>query len=446
MAWTTVHLRVTTPLFNGGAEADASPASRDDETGIRVASIRGAMRFWFRAMAGAFTGPDLAALAAMERRVFGGIAGAASAVNAQGDEPHATPSPLLLRIPGSPDALPPSARRDWLRPGDDRKWIIYLLGQGLGDLVHGTLKRPSVEPGTEFELKVGFRHPAGEDSQIADAVETLAFASLWLTCTYGGIGARTRRGFGGLRVAGVDGPRPSPWQGDALLTPGIDHYEHLRHIWLNGPLVPCMNSFAVLAGRRDLDARAWGDITPTFPVLSPKYTGAALSEKKFGRWDQALSYAGEEFRNFRANANYESARYRPKRKTAEWNEVVGGSKQHFPLGVLGLPVNYQRGVSVNVIGAGDVPLRRSSSLWLRVAGHGQTKRLLSFAFHTEFLPGSPPPHVRVLDRGQPRPTKPNLDVDTGDIRDVTGQWMRTISAGGTFTEDHRRTLPRAPES
>ena len=56
MAWTTLTLQVTTPLFNGGADPDGAAGFRpDQESGIRVASIRGAMRFWFRALAGCIT-------------------------------------------------------------------------------------------------------------------------------------------------------------------------------------------------------------------------------------------------------------------------------------------------------------------------------------------------------------------------------------------------------
>ncbi len=84
MPWTTLTLQVTTPLFNGGADIGPS-----DGTGIRVSSIRGAMRWWFRALAGAVTGPDLALLSQLERKVFGGAAA--------GDDGRS--SPVRLRIP-----------------------------------------------------------------------------------------------------------------------------------------------------------------------------------------------------------------------------------------------------------------------------------------------------------------------------------------------------------
>src|SRR6266699_1692612 len=97
MTWTTLTVQVTTPLFNGGADPGGTAGFRpDQEAGIRVASIRGAMRFWFRALAGCLTGPDLRLLATLERRVFGGAAGRGEA------EEGSAPSPVLLRIPVQP--------------------------------------------------------------------------------------------------------------------------------------------------------------------------------------------------------------------------------------------------------------------------------------------------------------------------------------------------------
>src|SRR5579863_4570864 len=103
MEWTTLTLQVTTPLFNGGADPDGSAGFRPDhEAGVRVASVRGAMRFWFRALAGVLTGPDLPLLAALERRVFGG------AGDGTRDSAGSAASPVLLRIPKQPPVVPAS--------------------------------------------------------------------------------------------------------------------------------------------------------------------------------------------------------------------------------------------------------------------------------------------------------------------------------------------------
>jgi len=52
MPWTTLTLRVSSPLFNGGAD-------QASDAGVRASSIRGAMRFWFRALAGCASVSDL---------------------------------------------------------------------------------------------------------------------------------------------------------------------------------------------------------------------------------------------------------------------------------------------------------------------------------------------------------------------------------------------------
>src|SRR5580692_708432 len=130
MTWTTLTLQVTTPLFNGGADPDGSAGFRPDpEAGIRVASVRGAMRFWFRALAGVLTGPDLPLLAALERRVFGGASD-------DRQDAGSAASPVLLRIPRQPAVVPASGPHSFLpsaniplsaRRRDRSRWLLYLM-------------------------------------------------------------------------------------------------------------------------------------------------------------------------------------------------------------------------------------------------------------------------------------------------------------------------------
>ena len=205
MEWITLTLQVTTPLFNGSADPDDTGGFRaENEPGVRVASIRGAMRFWFRALAGTLAGPDVRLLSSLERRVFGGIADQRSGGEA------ATASPLILRLPDPPK---PSRDASFLeRP--EGTWISYLLGLGLMRPGQGgaSLLRSCVAPGGKpFELKIGFRHDRRATADVQQAIEALALASLWLTCAYGGLGARVRRGFGGVRIVAASGDLPSPW-------------------------------------------------------------------------------------------------------------------------------------------------------------------------------------------------------------------------------------------
>ena len=95
-----------------------------------------------------------------------------------------------------------------------------------------SLLRPCVTPGGEpFELKIGFRHDRRDTAEVRQAIEALALTSLWLACAYGGLGARVRRGFGGMRIVAVAGNLPRPWTPRGILTPGLELYRSARWLW-----------------------------------------------------------------------------------------------------------------------------------------------------------------------------------------------------------------------
>ncbi|MGH3797662.1 MAG: type III-B CRISPR module RAMP protein Cmr1 [Pseudonocardiaceae bacterium] len=401
MTWTTLHLEVTTPLFNAGADPEGSSA---EQPGVRVPSLRGAMRFWFRALAGCVTGPNLALLAELEHAVFGSTDAAC---------------PVPLRIPD-----PPVQRKAGFEKMN--RWIVYLLGQGLGDLQEATTIRPYVQPGATFDLKLRFRN-ADENAA------ALTLASLWLLSAYGGIGARTRRGFGGVRIVGSEGWLPQPWTDESIQSPSLDHYEALRFLWPDDTLGKCL---ATLVKNKGANAprTAWSG-PPTFPVLHRQHTIAGVGGGGvFGSWSQTLGHAGEQLRNFRASRDAPGANYQPSRKTPEWEDVIWGSGDHFPLGALGLPVVFKRnGPTVNAE-RGDDSLRRASPLWLRAVGSDDEWRLFSFAFLGEFLPGPGAPVVNLRNGTNP---PESLRVETPDVRHLAQQWIQEMAADGSFVITRR---------
>jgi CRISPR type III-B/RAMP module RAMP protein Cmr1 len=413
MTWTTLSLQVTTPLFNGGASETGQPGdSPADDTGIRVASLRGAMRFWFRALAGSVIGPDLNGLSAAEAMVFGSTE-------------HT--SPVVLRIAKQPAVVPAGAPRTFLSeltdPDTDPRWLVYLLGQSLADMRSGKILRPYVAPGESIELRIGFRHHGG-DAGTRQVIESLTYASLWLTCAYGGVGARTRRGFGGLRITAADGALAGPWTASTLVAPPLAHYESLRHLWRDGPIETCAPDVERLAGR---SGGGWNG-RPAYPVLSPTYTPARTGGRTYPTWQEALVDAGSLLRSFRADVVNENprARYDPKIETREWAEVVHRGDQRFQLGGLGLPVVYRRDANVNVVkttGSRDV-LRRASPLWIRPVGEQKRWRLLSFAFNAEFLPAAAHAQVELAHENRRRP----LAVTDLDVQDVTEHWINAMAA------------------
>lgn len=421
MPWTTLTLEVTTPLFNSGADAKSS-----DGTGVRVSSLRGAMRWWFRALAGTVIGPDdLDVLWRVERAVFGG----------RGGEGEDTSSSFRMRIPRQPLLIRESDRHVFLsqsstemrspraRAEQPGYWVVYLLGQGLGNLGKLTLCRPYVAPGETFDLKFRFD---GDDRCAA-----LALAALWLTCTYGGVGARTRRGFGGLRIIDSTGWLPEPWTPDSIRTPGLEYYTGLRNLHPSkGPVFACMPHLeSLIVQKGGTPARdAWHD-RPPFPVMGEKCTIAGLSGgRSFGTWDFLLNKVGEEFRCFRAREEHPEVkrRYWPPRKTREWRTVVHGDSKHFPLGALGLPVVYKGDCRVNVW-CGDEEHRRASPLWLRPVGSPGNFRLFSFAFLGDFIPGEGAPDGPCVQlRGKGRDSR-TLKVTRDDVKKLAEEWIKRLA-------------------
>lgn len=447
MAWTTLKLQVATPLFNGGADPSGKEGFRPDgEAGLRVASIRGGMRFWFRALAGAFAGPDLELLATLERRVFGGIAGPRGGRGPDGsdgpDGEAAVPSPLILRLP-APPALSYETAPDFLR-GAHGRWIAYLLGLGLmemrGSRPH--LTRPFVPPDSgdgTFDLKIGFRHDRRATDEVRHAVETLAFASLWLACAYGGFGARTRRGFGAVRIVGGDGDMPRPWTPRSIRTYGPDFYEKPACLWPE-PYIrflgPQLRELAAAEGKELPDPDRWAG-PPPYPVLSERFAPAALVPGRTDSWEAALGHGGEQLRLFRANRPLDREKRRQARvKTAEWDEVIKGEFADFPLGALGLPVGFHdkdadSDFTVSAVSTAGEPLRRASPLWLRPVGAKNQWQLFTFAFQGRFLPGSETATVRLLPGGG------ELFVEQEDMTRLTNRWLATMRGGGDFAADIR---------
>lgn len=172
--------RIVTPMFLGGANQDPSD-------GIRPPSVKGALRFWWRALNwGRFRGQpgadDASALQALhkeEARLFG-IAAGEDGGGGQGCF-HLRVSEKITH------AALPHAR-------DGHK---YMLGQGLID-PHGTYLRKAISGGT-FTVNLRFR-PKTTDPEQREIVNALLAWGL-----LGGLGSRSRRGLGSVAIESIDG-------------------------------------------------------------------------------------------------------------------------------------------------------------------------------------------------------------------------------------------------
>ncbi|MGH3942388.1 MAG: type III-B CRISPR module RAMP protein Cmr1 [Pseudonocardiaceae bacterium] len=343
MSWTRLTLQVRTPLFGGEDPTGA------DGPPTRVPAIRGALRFWFRALAAGHGVTALPALWAAEEAVFGSTS---------------TPSAIRLRVPRQPTMSGRGSKPGWATTGQPARRLgfdgaQYLLGQGLWDYNAG-LRRGYVEPGEPFDIDIGF----SADEQV-NARFMLAF---WAWLTYGGLGARTRRGFGQLVCVGVRDELPCGWTyADLLPPPDADAW----HI-LGGCAVP-----AALPGR---DALGWGSLLPAptpegeslpeLPTLAPRWWSGSVIDRRAGSFGEALHRAGLRWRWFRAGQDHDDRRKPTQHiRSPEWTNVIHGTDDRYPIAAFGLPVGYFSSSSgfkatVEPKLAGTPP-RRASPVWLR---------------------------------------------------------------------------------
>ncbi len=163
-----------TPLFGGGV----TPAEADPVTIIRATEIRGQLRFWWRACRGGkpeFDG-DLTKMKKAEDEIWG-------KAYKKGEKPPSYEETIQIAIEIINQGVPILF--------NDRSVPAYAAFPLQSD------PKP-VRKDISFKLTVSY--PVKHKEEVE--------AALWAWETFGGIGARTRRGFGALHLLTVNGKKP----------------------------------------------------------------------------------------------------------------------------------------------------------------------------------------------------------------------------------------------
>ncbi len=358
-------LEVVTPLFLAGADPRGEPE-------LRAASIRGALRFWLRALLGGVMGDEnLDALRQAEAAVFGSTTSGAS--------------PVVVRVhyPGKPSTVRFSQLTEW--DGQTRKYgkpgIAYLLfaARGIGT----EPERHAIQPGTSFELELMLRLGAN-----ADRAFEQAYAALWLLTHLGGLGARSRRGAGSLQVIKIynslSGLPPMEVQSD---TPkGLQ--EELQQ------------------GLKQLREIAGASTTITSPsafdVLHPSACKIWVVGKAFGSWKEALDSIGQRMQGFR---NRRAPDYQNVKDAVRGQPLTQPVKR----AAFGLPIVFYYRSLGGAKGTleGEHHDRRASPLFIRVTRLANEKYVLVLTLFQAQLLGAkeklklkrkgPPTHVNAPD-------------------------------------------------
>ena len=186
----TAAYKLATPAFLGGADNQA-------ET-LRPPSIKGALRFWWRALAwgrmladakanGKKEANALSVLHGEEGRLFGSAAG----------EGGGGQGVFLLRMKVDQTTEFDQNKLAALIAGDP--WLAYLAGPGLTK--SGRLDRNRNAIKGWFELECRFRRPRIHENADDDRLQIAQ--ALWLLGALGGLGSRARRGWGSLSLQGM---------------------------------------------------------------------------------------------------------------------------------------------------------------------------------------------------------------------------------------------------
>lgn len=171
----TLTLKVITPLFMGGANMEPE---------IRSQSIKGVLRWWWRALKAQ---NDLKKLKVEEASIFGG---------SFNDEARC--SSFRLAVIDKKENKGKDLRKDYNLSWNFDRNNRCLSGKdrGIGYVFYSVLNKSYIKPESTFRIKI----QAKDEYTLKNVL-----ASLWCAVWLGGVGARARRGAGNLCVIKTEG-------------------------------------------------------------------------------------------------------------------------------------------------------------------------------------------------------------------------------------------------
>ena len=357
--------RITTPMFIGGADQKASD--------VRPASLKGALRFWWRALNwqgfSQKNGDEAAALRALhaeEARLFGLAASKDS--GGQGV--------FLLSLS---QKNPQPVEQPFSNMTTSQ---LYLLGMGLGSFKNGNHTLRNALTGGDFSVRLLFRPDCSE----ADRKSVLD--ALYLFGLLGALGSRARHGMGSVSL--------SQWQGDERKVPATPaEYKDAIACLLNNSQKGGLPPFTAFSAQTRIDISAENKD----PLKLLDTVGAEQQMyRSFGQNGKVQGKAAE--RIFRADHDL------------IYNATNGERIQNAPARVVfGLPHNYffssSKGkADVNYAPNGEEG-RRASPLLLHIHALGDDKFMaVHCLMPAQFLPSGA--QIRVKAKGT---SQVNAQVD-----------------------------------
>lgn len=279
----TVTLETVTPLFLGGAEPRGAPE-------LRAPPFRGALRYWWRALVGGVIGPDWRKIKKKEDELWGSTKGTGA---------------VIVKLPSQPS--PSTGPFRPLLHRDDRRGQFTYRG---------------IKPLESFAITLS---PRPGQTCIPDT----ALASFILLVTLGGLGKRSRRGFGTLRIKNVTLGQglKLPETLNLLLekhpTDIVQLAEHVQNV------ITVTHSIAVNSGQRQ--ASIPQSSIPSFPILAEPYAKILLCRKKFDDWEEAMVSFWRKLRSHSYRDNLVFGKERPRQASPLHLRIARAGKEYYLL-------------------------------------------------------------------------------------------------------------------
>lgn len=261
----TFHCRFITPAFLGGADPKGTPE-------LRPPSIKGALRFWWRAMNGHLVEekdgkPSYLTLLENEEQLFGG-----STINQ-------SRSPVTIRI----RTQSPIYTEGFRVLNQNLNGLSYLLYT----VKHHRLDDIAFDSGTKFSIE--FSASEKHANELKKAI-----ASFWLTVFFGSLGTRSRRGIGSLSVENIQDQSSilNNWLG-FVPDNQTDMSQFLSSNYL---------AVKQLFSSENSKSNGYSQIN----LREPAY----LSSEKFKNWPEALNSIGVHMQSLRTGKTHRDKRQR----------------------------------------------------------------------------------------------------------------------------------------
>ncbi len=188
--------QLITPLYGGGVK----PTEADPVTVVRATEIRGHLRFWWRACRGGKFNGNLADMKKEEDAIWGKAYKKDDRLISQEQMTQIIVEPLKQST--NNDEIEPfkveTDKRGQKQSRYDREtgipaYAAFPLQHSQEELQRAKPPHKKLRDNVKFRLTISF--PSNRRDDVA--------AALWTWETFGGIGARTRRGFGALRCISI---------------------------------------------------------------------------------------------------------------------------------------------------------------------------------------------------------------------------------------------------